>query len=109
MTSRDIARSLRAAAFLSLAAFVACDDSNGAKVKVGPISVVNIVSGDLQSDTVGQQLPSPLSVEVKDSAGHAIAQQVVNFVVVKGGGSVFAGAASTNAEGKAQELWTLGT
>ena len=35
--------------------------------------------------------------------------QLVNFRVIAGGGSVFAGSALTNKDGIAQERWTLGT
>src|SRR5687768_10505090 len=75
----------------------------------GPPKSVTIVSGDLQTGTVGAALPSPLVVRVTDASARPVAGQVVNFRVVKGGGSVFAGAAITNANGLAQERWTLGT
>jgi hypothetical protein len=57
---------------------------------------------------VGQELPSPLVARVLNGGGNPIAGQIVNFRVVKGDGSVFAGAAITNADGLAQERWTLG-
>ena len=34
--------------------------------------------------------------------------ELVNFVVVGGGGSMFAGAALTNKKGIAKDFWTLG-
>jgi len=69
---------------------------------------LEIVSGQEQSGTVGQELPSPIVVRVLNGGGNPIAGQIVNFRVVKGDGSVFAGAAITNAQGVAQERWTLG-
>src|SRR5439155_574668 len=45
---------------------------------------------------------------VEDSRGHAVKGQIVNFVVVSGGGSVFAGAAISGGDGIVQERWTLG-
>jgi hypothetical protein len=72
-----------------------------------PVSL-EIVSGQEQSGTVGQELPSPIVTRVLNGAGSPIAGQIVNFRVAKGDGSVFAGAAITNAQGVAQERWTLG-
>lgn len=70
---------------------------------------VLVVSGDLQTGTVGEELPQPLVVRVVDDAGRPVRDQLVNFVVTAGGGSVFAGAAITNEDGEARERWTLGT
>jgi alpha-tubulin suppressor-like RCC1 family protein len=72
-------------------------------------AAVLVVSGDLQTGTVGQELPQPLVVKVVDEAGRPVRDQLVNFRVAAGGGSVFAGSAITNREGIAQERWTLGT
>src|SRR6059036_1151738 len=74
---------------------------------VGPLSL-SVVSGDNQSGPPGTELPNPLVVLVEDSRAHAVRGQIVNFVVVSGGGSVFAGAAITGGDGIAQERWTLG-
>lgn len=70
---------------------------------------VLVVSGDLQTGTAGQELPQPLVVKVVDDAGRPVRDQLVNFRVIAGGGSVFAGSALTNKDGIAQERWTLGT
>jgi hypothetical protein len=67
-----------------------------------------VVAGDAQSGTVGAELPDPLVVKVVDEDGKPVRGQVVNFRVVSGGGSVFAGSALTNKDGIAQERWTLG-
>ena len=73
-----------------------------------PARVV-VVSGDLQRDTVGKELKQPLVVRVVDERDKPVKNQLVNFVVTAGGGSVFAGSAITNAQGEARERWTLGT
>jgi hypothetical protein len=73
-----------------------------------PARVV-VVSGDLQRDTVGKELKQPLVVRVVDDQDRPVKNQLVNFVVTAGGGSVFAGSALTNAQGEARERWTLGT
>ena len=70
---------------------------------------LDVVSGNNQNAVVGTQLPDPLVVRVVDASGNPVRDQLVNFRIVKGGGSVFAGAASTNADGIVQERWTLGT
>jgi len=73
------------------------------------IASVRLAAGDGQSATVGTELPNPLVAQLLDSSGQPIAGQVVNFRVTTGGGSVFAGAASSDAGGIVRERWTLGT
>jgi hypothetical protein len=75
----------------------------------GTAAHFDIVAGDAQLGTVGQPLPTALVVRVTDKAGQAVAGQVINFRVVAGGGSVFAGSAASNSSGLVRELWTLGT
>ena len=87
-------------------AFGSCSEPT--RPAVGPAAVLKIVSGDLQAGVVGDPLSQPIVVLVLDAGGHAVAGQLVNFRVTEGGGSVFAGSALTNADGQAQEIWTLG-
>jgi hypothetical protein len=68
-----------------------------------------ILSGQAQSGPPGKQLSNPLVVRVTNQYGKPIQGQVVNFVVRSGGGRVFAGTALTDAKGRAQEWWTLGS
>ena len=94
---------------LTAAALAACDrDPN---VDPGPEYPPRgeIVSGDLQTDTVGDLLPQPVAVRVTDQEGEPIAGQTVSFVVTAGGGSLFAATAQTSADGVASNQWTLGT
>jgi alpha-tubulin suppressor-like RCC1 family protein len=84
-----------------------CD--NGPTELDRALQSVAIVDGDDQSGIVGKQLSEPLLVRAENAEGEPIPGQVLNFRVVSGGGSVFAGAAQTNADGIVQELWTLGT
>lgn len=58
---------------------------------------------------VGTELPNALQIMATDSKGKAVSDLTVNFRVTSGGGSVFAGAASTDNKGIAQDYWTLGT
>ncbi len=100
---------LIAAAF----AMTACDEDpdNPTPVDPGPNYPPRgaLVSGDLQQDTVGDQLPLPLVVRVTDQDGRAIAGTNVTFTVTAGGGTLFAATAETNAAGEASNRWTLGT
>lgn len=96
-----------ALALFVLAAAVSCSDA--AAPRVHAIANMEIVAGQDQRATVGTEVPDVLTVSVLDDEGHPIAGQIVNFKVTSGGGSVFAGAAATNASGVAKERWTLGT
>ena len=109
MRDMRLLRRLAAAATTALLLFACAKDSPSALTRVGPPAQLSVVSGDAQSGIVGQELSQPLVVKVVDANGSAIQGQVVNFRVTAGGGSVFAGSANTNAEGVAQERWTLGT
>src|SRR6266513_4938886 len=69
---------------------------------------LSVIGGDNQSGPPGAELPAPLVARVEDSRGHTVAGQVVNFRVVSGGGSVFAGVSISGRDGIVQERWTLG-
>lgn len=94
---------------LPLAALLvaACDNPSG--LGHGVPAKLMLVAGDLQTDTVGTEVAAPLVVRVLDEDERPVADQLVNFVVTAGGGSVFAGSALTNRDGEARERWTLGT
>jgi hypothetical protein len=72
---------------------------------------LNIVSGNSQSGTVGEELELPLTVKVVDSTGAAIADLPVAFVVTSGdsGGQLEPDTARTGADGLASSVWVLGT
>ena len=92
---------------LSLGAAAACAGPDQSAGPGDDISLV-VVSGNNQSAPAGTELPQPLVVRATNSAGTAIANQIINFRVVAGGGAVFAGTAKTNSSGYAREWWTLG-
>src|SRR5262245_44947405 len=92
-------RRFRACIAVILAAlpFLSCSkDSPTAATRAGPPAQLNIVGGEGQSGTVGEQLSNPLIVKVVDANGLAVKGQAVNFRVTAGGGTVFAGASVTN-------------
>ena len=102
--------SVRTLAALAVLATLNCGkDSSSSPTRVGPPSKVEILSGDGQSGVVGEELGTPLVVRVVDANDQPVQGQSVNFRVTAGGGSVFAGTSNTNADGVAQERWTLGT
>ncbi|PYO08463.1 MAG: hypothetical protein DMD30_08230 [Gemmatimonadetes bacterium] len=71
-------------------------------------AAIDIVSGQGQSGTVAEELSQPIVVRVLNAGGQPLGGQLVNFRVIQGGGSVFAGSSLSNADGLAQERWTLG-
>jgi hypothetical protein len=96
---------------LSLVAIMAigCNESLLApEPSLGPLRLI-VVSGDNQSGVVNTALANPLVIKATDAKGKVVAGVTVNFVVISGGGRVFAGAATTNIQGVAQDYWTLGT
>jgi hypothetical protein len=106
MTAPRLGRWTLLAALLLVAS---CTDTSNAPSGRGlPISL-SVFSGNGQNGTVGQELPLPIKVLATDGNNQPIANQVVNFVVTAGGGSVFAGTALTNVNGIAAEVWRLGT
>lgn len=73
---------------------------------------MKIIGGDNQVGTVGTVLAEPCSVRAmaKDQyeAEHPVVGVLVNFAVIKGGGSAWAGSALTDSLGYASDFWTLG-
>jgi hypothetical protein len=86
------------------------DDPNNNNNNRGGGSGYNLVkiSGDNQTDTVNLQLSQALKVQVQDSLGAATQGVSVNFSVSSGGGSLSAATVTTDANGFAEVLWTLG-
>jgi hypothetical protein len=69
---------------------------------------VSKVSGDGQAGTVAHALSLAIVVQVLDATAHPIAGSAVSFAATVGGGSVGSPAATTDASGLAQTIWTLG-
>jgi hypothetical protein len=85
-----------------------CSDSSGTEFGGTPAEM-EVLGGNAQDGTVGEELPDPLVVKVTDARGRPVRGQLVNWRVTRGGGSVFAGSAITDSKGEARERWTLGT
>jgi hypothetical protein len=71
-------------------------------------SVLEIDDGDDQSAGVGQQLPRPLVVVVRNRARDSIPGAEVVFQVTLGGGSLSDDTVTTASNGRASTRWTLG-
>ena len=80
-----------------------------ASLTVAPVPAAVIkISGDSQTGALSQPLSQELEVEVTDSQGNPIGGQVVNFGIVAGAGTLSPSSATTNAQGLATTVWTLG-
>ena len=87
----------------------ACSSDSSTAPQPGTPASLEILSGNGQSAVVGTELPEPLVARALDANGNPVSGVVINFVVTQGGGSIFAGSNSTNANGEVRERWTLGT
>jgi protocatechuate 3,4-dioxygenase beta subunit len=100
-------RTVAALAIAAAAGLGACD--GGTDPQPGDAARIEVIAGSGQEGTVAQPLPQPVQVRVVDAAGRPVPDEVVNFVVTGGGGTVSVGSMRTNADGVAATVWTLGT
>lgn len=98
--------SRRLALLLLCAAVAACSDSTGPPRT--PAEVL-IEDGNEQEAVVGTELPEPIVVRLVDDRGRPVADRLVKFQPVSGGGSVLASEVTTDQDGVAQDRWRLGT
>lgn len=73
----------------------------------GPAAALHLVSGNAQAGVVGRPLPLPLVVRVEDAFGNRVQGATVLFSTAQG--TLNPPQASTNVQGEAQTVWTLGT
>jgi hypothetical protein len=110
-----------------LLGLAACGGAGGGEVTdppdtpaPGPATSSSVIAGGEQSAVVGTELPNPVVIRVVDAEGRPVSNQLVNFVPLQDTAGisnppfylapkVFAGSAVTDADGKAQEYWTLGS
>jgi len=101
------ARLRRLPLLIAAAALFGCDSPSDPGGSV-PAEIV-VVSGDLQTATVGTDPGAALVVRVTNSRGRPVSGHPVQFVVTAGGGTVAPPSVLTDADGVAQTRWTLGT
>jgi 5-hydroxyisourate hydrolase-like protein (transthyretin family) len=78
-------------------------------VPAGQTATLVKVSGDSQTGAAGTALAQPLVVLVRDAAGVPQAGASVGFSITAGGGSLSTTTATTDANGRASTVLTLGT
>ena len=86
---------------------LASGTSAGFTVASGAPSGLTIVSGNGQSAAAGTLL-SPITVRLHDAFGNGIGGATITFAVTGGGGALASGTATTDADGVATALWTIG-
>ena len=67
------------------------------------------ISGDGQKGTAGARLAEPFAVSVLDQNGNPLAGTEVTFAVTAGGGTLSATTVTTDADGRASAVLTLGS
>jgi adhesin/invasin len=82
--------------------------SISATAHAGAATTLSKVSGDAQSGTSGQVLPTPLVVRVADTYGNPVSGASVTFTRVSGTGAIAAATVTTGADGLASTAYTLG-
>ena len=68
-----------------------------------------VVSGDAQNGVVGTALTDPIVVQVKDPSGNPLSNVAVTWTIDAAMGTLANQSTTTDAEGKATAIWTLGT
>ena len=102
-------RAVASTALLLLTVVGACRDSASPPDKFNQAVSMAVISGGNQEALEYTELPQPIVVQILNAKGKPVVGQLVNFRAVQGGGSVFAGAAFTDANGIAREWWTIGS
>jgi adhesin/invasin len=100
---------MRAAILAGTVSLIAACDRSGDSDGPHPAVAIQVVSGDAQRAVVGEELSAAVVVRVVDASGGPVAGHMVSFRVTGGGGSVFAGVATSGADGRAADRWILGT
>jgi len=91
------------------AALAACHKDASPVSPPTPASIAPTQGSSAQTATVGQALPSAVTVTVLDASGTPLSGVGVAWTILAGGGSLSATSATTNADGQATVTWTLGT
>ncbi len=67
-----------------------------------------IITGFDQTGVIGEALPRPIVIEVRDRAGERLPGVEVTFSVASGGGTLSVTSAMTDSDGRAETVLTLG-
>lgn len=83
--------------------------SASAQVTVRPVpAALGAAAGAAQEGVAGMAAPQEIVALVTDRHGGGVPGVAVEFVVVRGGGTVVPASAQTDAQGRARAAWTLG-
>ena len=74
----------------------------------GEAERLDLISGDEQEGRPGERLPRDLVVRLVDESGSGLPDRPVAWIVSAGGGTLAPDADSTDADGFARAVWTLG-
>ncbi len=88
----------------SILYFTACSDKKGRTSETR----LTIVSGDLQSAEIGQELPEPAKVLLTKENGEPIPNSPLEIHVAKGKGNLIAKDLMTDENGEAEVNWIMG-
>ena len=109
MIARRRAVSALALAALLSAGLAACEDLlQEPDTGIATRFTLVVVSGSGQMAAPGTTLAAPLRVRLVDLQSHAVERLRVEWIVVRGGGSVSPRNTFTDAEGLTEASWTLG-
>jgi hypothetical protein len=97
-----------AAIVLFAGSMVACGDSSGPS-KAGPPASLTVVAGGTQEGQSGEPLAAPLTVKALDNKQRPVPNAVVTFLVTAGNGTLSAPSDTTDANGVATVIWTMGS
>src|SRR5262245_51629592 len=87
----------------------ACGDTEFNQVFPTAVAVTVVSATNNQTGVVGQALAQPVAVQVTDGAGNPVGNVVVTWTVLTGGGSVASATSTTDLNGNASVVWTLGS
>lgn len=104
---------IRSAALLGAALTAAVAGCGGSDLTLpgspGGLIVLKVAGGNAQAGVVGEELPSPLVVAVRDESGTPLVGQRVAFINTSAAGAFERDTAITDAAGQAETRWSLGT
>lgn len=102
-------RTIRLVWLAVMMALVGCGNDPGGPSAPAVAPLLSIIAGDVQTDTVMRQLPVQVAARLTDKlSGVPLAGRVVNWVVIEGGGTIFAAVTQTGSDGVARQPYTLG-
>jgi hypothetical protein len=93
----------------ALAGAGACSDNNNSVAPLTATAVTANAATNGQTGTVGTALAQAVGVLVVDQNGAPLANATVNWTVESGGGALSASSSTTDSNGNATVVWTLGT